>query len=710
MPRSNKVRMSGYNRAALVALVIAIVAASTATRSLDPAVAQPADDYTIELSRQTDLLDGELIEVKLTSPPGVSNRGGLMYVCRDGVDYQTIADLRASSGNCPGAAAGEPLSSSGTSMGALWGYRDQTGAFGRLRAGIGTAVWRIPSSPSDPPAFHLTCGPDDPCRLVLQLTVGNRTVIDDSTLLTFAEENALQACSGTDPEALTVTGPDRMLSAWVRWTQSLCRTGSGTSLTRPSLVGEGEGHHEFSEGKVDLTFSATGAGFEPATGERPSASVPVALNAVVFAMIGGHQTDRPDWPNLFPMPYSDVKVTTAEMAALFGGGQLNLEQHREALTARNPQLGNQITLATKSAPMAVSSSDATTWFASRRFTHLAPGDWKTPPVAADDIPPGTRRGVVDAFAFADPAFSQCCLEVFSARANLQKSVQAYQVEIAPNQYGPIWVLTDYATANQFGLQMAAVETTPGHFVQPTPESIAAAVPHMEQREDGVRVPRPDAAAADSYPMAFVEYIVAPTQPLVDDTCTVRTTAQVKLRTWLTHLTGVGQEPANLAHGYLPLTAGLKQEAATALESIGRAPLAGDCAEAEVVPPAGGEETPSMPEANFLDRVLGSIGSRVPSSSSGPSLPGGLGSTLGGSGSVGALSGSGDEVQVQDDDTDSAAELIEISEVALPPFMGVSSFSSILSPLALLVVAGLTALWAGVSSGAVKLPSRKKVTS
>ena len=106
---------------------------------------------------------------------------------------------------------------------------------------------------------------------------------------------------------------------------------------------------------------------------------------------------------------------------------------------------------------------------------------------------------------------------------------------------------------------------------------------MTKQADGTLLPNPASKAnPDAYPLSFVEYALAPTDPLVSTvgaehlagpgravaaTTTPRTASQALLTSWLIYATGAGQ--SNLPPGFAPLTADLQAQAAKAIAAIGK---------------------------------------------------------------------------------------------------------------------------------------------
>jgi len=188
---------------------------------------------------------------------------------------------------------------------------------------------------------------------------------------------------------------------------------------------------------------------------------------------------------------------------------------------------------------------------------------------------GAARGTDASWAIAQPEFS--LIDLYSGRSILAKTTDAAAASLSSQ--GPIWALTDLATAGRLGLTPASIENANGDFVRPTPESMLAAVKAMTKNEDGVLIPNVGATApageVQPYPLTFVIYAMAPAEPLREDDCSARADSQKVLKDWLSYVTGRGQD--HLADGFLKAPAALNTQAKDALVDVGNSPVTGDCA-------------------------------------------------------------------------------------------------------------------------------------
>ncbi len=559
---TRSLRSVWHRRRTAVLLATATIAASFGW-ALAPtsSSAQTADPpFTVELSQTTGLLDGDVVKVTIRGAPGVQLNPGSssMRVCRPGVSYTAPADLIPTNGKCPA----NGTSSAAEASGQIFAIADGTRAEGDIAVGVGVGEWEVFGQPN----FTLACGPGAPCLLVLQVgttdSVGGPITRHFVTReLTFADPDPTRGCGGRNPAAVSTAASDRMQDIWARSTLAQCTSGgaSGAS-TSFAPTGEGEGIAAFTAGTRDLVYTAAGyrpfLGLDPAP-RRPAVYTPVALNAVVIAAIGGQLVnDDPQWPVGLAKPYSEpIRMTAAEAATLLGQGGFFFNSTPgigPEFLARNPQIGPTAYNPNDRFANAAAVQDATavSLFATSFLDEQAPGHW----VSRPDVQ-ARSRGVDAQLARAVPGFESSLtpvsqkIQTFAFRNGVQQNATTP---------GPGWALTDYATAIDLGLTPVAIQNAAGEFVEPTPESIAAGVATMTKESDGRRVPDPDTTASGAYPMAMIEYAMAPAEQLVDQTCAPRAESQQVLTSWLSFLTGAGQDA--LGPDFVPLTPELAAEA------------------------------------------------------------------------------------------------------------------------------------------------------
>ena len=298
--------------------------------------AQTADPpFTVEVSQTSGLLDGDMVEVTVRANSGARlehDSDNDMYICRPGVSYTSIADTRASNGNCPATA----VSSSSEAQARFFTVADGSRAVGDISVGIGFAEWT--------PAFGLPnatldCGPrravlarragagigwwrsgDRPLR-----RAGAHVHRSGSDCRVWEQEPGGRDDSRVGPDV----GPVGALDAGA--VRSGAAAGASTSY---APAGEGEGLAGFAEREPGPRVYRRGVsadhGAQPLA-ERAAVYTPVALNAVVIAAMGGRiVSDDPQWPVGLPKPYSEpIRMTAAEAATLVGQGLLLL-QHRQS--------------------------------------------------------------------------------------------------------------------------------------------------------------------------------------------------------------------------------------------------------------------------------------------------------------------------------------------------------------------------------------------
>ena len=261
--------------------------------------AQTADPFTIDVSKTTDLVSGESIEVNVRTTEGTVIHAAAdseVRTCRaQAADYTAAQfDNIGAPGTCVVNRA--PLSPVDESLddNLLYRFPDSGPEHGRraittLRPGQGTANWRLGGVEQS-----LTCDVDHPCQLVFRLqiqsgTAAPRTVIvsGPDLALTYRPETGVAGCTGPAPGAVESAMPDRLQDAWLGWTRSVCHTNGGQAPTNALFQTEGEAIDSFAGGGYDLAYSGVGyrPGFEPTT-PRPMVATPLALNAVVGSKPG----------------------------------------------------------------------------------------------------------------------------------------------------------------------------------------------------------------------------------------------------------------------------------------------------------------------------------------------------------------------------------------------------------------------------------------
>lgn len=102
----------------------------------------------------------------------------------------------------------------------------------------------------------------------------------------------------------------------------------------------------------------------------------------------------------------------------------------------------------------------------------------------------------------------------------------------------------------------------------------AAVANMTTQPDGTLLPDPQGGAVggvEPYPLTYIEYAIAPAQPLTNTDCTPNAAAQAALSQWLNFLVGAGQN--DLPAGMVQLPGSLVTQAQAAIAKVGSAAAA-----------------------------------------------------------------------------------------------------------------------------------------
>src|SRR5262249_19746225 len=151
--------------------------------------------------------------------------------------------------------------------------------------------------------------------------------------------------------------------------------------------------------------------------------------------------------------------------AMFGGGTAWFTRGGSAyaidIASRNPQLEGNLEFVGPD-PMAPSQPDAVPWLVTRYLATLAPHDFVDP----SQVPPAPRHATA-ALATATPSYAGA-ITLLTGRPPLAKALDSAFLSPQP---GPVWVMTDLATAFALGMEPAALENSTGQFVAPTADTI-----------------------------------------------------------------------------------------------------------------------------------------------------------------------------------------------------------------------------------------------
>ena len=671
---------------------------------------------TVKADPTTLLTDGQSVAMNVKTTADVPVYSAEARVCRAGVTYQVSSearpndDFKANGANCPLNA----VSSSGDAVAvdnSMFTFAPTPeGETFALRVGLGVVAWKDGVEDR-----LLTCDATNACSLVVQLLMGAGVPSWTPFVfpLTYQLNDPIAACGGVAPSVLATGGSDRMADAWVQWTLGSCRrAGSSGAPSRASFTGEGLATSSFAAGGIDLAYTAAGyddtvglvpADIIPPADRRAMTPVPVAVNATVLALANGIPGN-----NGKKVPYRDVKLTLQEAAALLGGGTYGIEPYLDTILARNPELkkAGMFQTGTQFQVGAASTEDATTWFQTHHVDALRPNDWKVPSLpGVFGAEAGRARGSDVDYATAVPSY-QSSLSLYTGRPALQRNVTGLA------EFGGVWVFTDLVTARSLGMTPVQLENAAGAFVAPTPENMVAAVTKMRPGADGMLLPDPNAVAAagevQPYPLTHVEYALAPTEPLVDETCQPRTGSQALLADWLGYITGAGQQL--LPAGFEPLTPSLAVQAHANRAKVGASPLTGECAEQPTDPEPETALPPEVPDIRGTDDAvdLSGFGDDTDLSSSAD-----LGADGSGDGTDAGATGADTSAGSADVDggapppgdtvgttapSDGAAIQLAASGVTLPDYAGGGTGGNLGAAVALVALAALLSMAAFATAG------------
>jgi hypothetical protein len=524
----------------------------------------------------------------------------------------------------------------------------------------GQALAEVGQGGQQPLPFNgisVNCLPSQPCTFAVAvwtenvLTPGQIGVYFVGVPASFVESSAGLACTSPAAGQINSESPDRLGETVIQLGIDACRSGYANSQGLTFNLGSGTSDDQalcaFAAGSVDLAYSAVGYGqqdspFTPANcagGAAPQRSyvaVPIALNAVVL----GHTANL---VQSIPYPsfgtavthYPQLKITVAQLAQLVsnggfvdvsGSGQATSDsgswasQLGKGLLALNPSLSSglqascSVCFVIGAGPgrgvAATSGTDATTYLATRFLDAVAPTQLASAPNSQAAFP-SEPLGTVSNFGAPPPAYD---VQTYTGRSILVH----YTTPISGSAW---WALTDAATGavtwgglDDFALQTSdSLSAAPANatYVAPTTASMQAAAANMTAQPDGTLLPDPQGGqvgGVEPYPLTYVEYAIAPAQPLLNTDCTANSAAQTALNEWLTFLVGGGQR--DLPAGMAPLPSSLTAQAEAAIAKVGIS--APSCVPTTPVPGSTGSNststagTPSGAGSSNTSSVFGGI--------------------------------------------------------------------------------------------------------
>ena len=527
----------------------------------------------------------------------------------------------------------------------------------------GQALAEVGQGGQQPLPFNnisVNCLPSQPCMFAVAvwtenvLTPGQDNVYFLGVPATFLDSSAGLACSGSASGQIASESPDRLGETLTQLGIDACRSGIGGGEALTDNLGSGNSDDEalcaFASDSVDLAYSAvgyqaSGSDFSPAKCQggaepsRPYVAIPIGLNAVVL----GHSPNN-DQATPYKSfgtaltDYSQLRITLGQLAQLLsnggyedvtGSGQSTSDsgtwgsQLGQGLLALNPQLANgyQDSCATCNIAgvgvAATSGTDATTYLATSFLNAVVPTQLASAPDPRAAFP-SEPLGTISNFGEPPPAYE---VQPYTGRSILAH----YMTPLSGSAW---WAVTDAATAaatwgglDDFALQTPdslAAAPAQATYVTPTTSSMQAAVANMTAQGDGTVLPNPEGGAVNGiepYPLTYVEYAIAPAQPLLNSDCTANTAAQTTMKQWLTFLVNQGQ--GDLPTGMAPLPSSLVAQATAAIAKVGAAapactPTAVAGSNPSATPTgAGSSSSTSSTPSGSSDVSPSALGSSVP---------------------------------------------------------------------------------------------------
>jgi hypothetical protein len=494
----------------------------------------------------------------------------------------------------------------------------------------GEALAEVGQGGEQPIPFNglsVNCLPSVPCTFAVAvwtknvITPGQNNIYFLGVPTTFLDASASLACNGPASGQVASESPDRLGETLTQLGIDACKSGVGGGDSLTFNLGSGNSDDEalcaFAGDTVDLAYSAVGYGasgsdFSPtncqggAAPARAYVAVPIGLNAVVLAHAANEMQATPylGYGTTLVHYGQQLEIGIGQLAQLLsnagledasGYGQLSSDSGSwsselgTGLLQLNPELadgyqsahpGQSVTGVGSGGVALTSGTDATTYLTTSFLNALAPAQLTSAPDPNAGLP-SEHLGVTSNFGRPPPAYSG---QTYTGRSILTH----YLTPISGSAW---WALTDSATA-------AATWNT---------ASMQAAADNMTAQPDGTLLPNPNGGAVDGvepYPLTYVEYAIAPTQPLLNPDCTRNTAEQASMNQWLTFLVNQGQK--DLPPGMAPLPSALDAQATADIAKVGAAaPACTPTTTTDSNPPASATPEGSTPSATSSTTPPGS---------------------------------------------------------------------------------------------------------
>ncbi len=397
----------------------------------------------------------------------------------------------------------------------------------------------------------------------------------------------------------TAGGSPMLADAMEQWQTGLCTGADSVELNYNGALNESEARSYFQEGTLDVALTT-----QPLTGTAPHpfTYAPVAVSAVsVVFWVDNALTGQP-YTNIKLNPRLITKILTTSYAytadacpgaagTAFGcdnavdGNPVGLFEDPEFLKL-NPGQWNIGGTEYEIPNLVSGNSDmtwvTTSWLASNKdATNFLAGQFdpwgmhvntdylglKYPvngflpadpylPVSSQYVPVYPLSTVATDQAVNQPSGNQ------DVRDPTTQTFDSLPAQIVGQR--DLWAVLDEADAVRFLFPTAALENAAGKFVLPTDQAMAAAVKDMTVSANGVRSMNFTKNDPAAYPLTMVIYAMVPTGG-------ISKTKAAKIAQFLDYVAGQGQQPGNqpgeLAPGYLPLPQALREQTLKAADEV-----------------------------------------------------------------------------------------------------------------------------------------------
>ena len=445
------------------------------------------------------------------------------------------------------------------------------------------------------------CDHDHPCELDAFQTddYGNDIGFSNAVRSTIQFGASTVACpAGSQKSRISGSGATAPAANIVEWESEVCGAPYNLNVSY-AITNSPNGKYAFIQGFTDSDYAISTIPLKPdeldqlTQQKRDVVQIPITVGSLAFVYNYYEVINRCNG-NDIPTRITNLRLSPATIIGILTGHITDMSDQR--IADDNPDLVSQFR-----------TSDCQT------VTHL-PSRLIQPVGRADNsgatwtLSSWAIANAKDTWEANGPGFRTGSTEIFPAGngVDLRTGNKAVATDVrtaggtTDGVAGTVWFgYVDSSVSRQLGLPNVAVKTAAGSWVQPTTDSVEAALAASTLNADGTITPSYTPSDPNAYPLLTVSY-------LITDKAKLTQARAATMKAFAAYAIAKGQDAATL-RGYIPFTDELKTSASAQLAQISYNPNATDGS-------SGGRKKKRQ--------STGSTAEGLPSSSSGGSSVGG----------------------------------------------------------------------------------------